>query len=83
MFFQAVGALLTIGWTALTTMVYPGTSISIAAILIGAFCAAASLKIIGYVIGVSYNTGGMIREAQGLSKKFEHNAMMNSMPKRK
>ena len=56
-FFAAVGGLFEIAWNVLTGVTYPGTTLTIAAILIGAFCAVASLRVIGFVMGARYDLG--------------------------
>lgn len=55
-FLEAAALVLNAGWSALQIS-FPGTSISIGFILIGALCAVVSLRVIGYVINVRYNIG--------------------------
>ena len=55
-FLEAAALVLNAGWSAMQIS-FPGTSISIGYILIGAFCAVVSLRVIGYVINVRYNIG--------------------------
>ena len=57
-FLDAAALLLNAGWSALQIS-FPGTGISIGYILIGAFCAVVSLRVIGYVINVKYNVGSV------------------------
>lgn len=59
-FFSAAAAVLSAGWQAITAINYPGTSLPIAAILVGAFSAAFSLRVIGYVLGLRYSYGSVV-----------------------
>ena len=56
-FLEAAAAVLSAGWSALSGLVYPGTSVSYAGIAIGALVAAISLRIAGHLVGVHYSFG--------------------------
>lgn len=53
-FFQIVTALFKNTWDMLVQTIFPGTTLSIAAILIGSVAAVVSLGFIGKLIGVSF-----------------------------
>ena len=56
-FWEAAAAVIGAGWSALTGFVYPGTSLSLASIFIGAFVAAISINVAGNLLGVRYSFG--------------------------
>ena len=69
-FFAAVGCLFEGVWDLLTTVEYPGTTLTFAAILVGAFCAVVSLRIAGSVMGVHFGDG-VVKLAGGNNKNIK------------
>lgn len=55
MIIQFLGVLLGKTWELMTTINIPSTSFSVASVLIGAFVAVLSLKIVGYMMQFSFH----------------------------
>ena len=66
---EAVAALISIGWSMLISVKFPGSNMPIAAILIGAFVIFFGIRIFAFVMGMSVNVGPEIREAKRASRK--------------
>ena len=58
-FLQAVEALLLPAWNLMTSVRYPGTNVTIATILVGAFVAAFSLRIITWTLTRRFSVGSL------------------------
>ena len=58
-FFDAAASVLSAGWNALSSVVYPGTGISFAGIAVGALVACISLRVAGQLMSVRYSFGSV------------------------
>jgi hypothetical protein len=68
-FIQATAAIFNGAWTILTAVRFPGTNMPIAMILVGAFLAVTSIRILAYVLKMSVNTGSLVSNNDKISKR--------------
>jgi hypothetical protein len=50
--FEAIGAVMNIGWTVISSVKFPGSQMPIAVIMVGAFVAVFGIRILYYVLGM-------------------------------
>ena len=59
-FVQVVESVLTNSWRMLTEVSWPGTGLSVAAIVIGAFLAACAIRFLSFILGFGLGASGLL-----------------------
>jgi hypothetical protein len=65
---EAITAVLTIAWSMLISVRFPGSEIPIAIILIGAFVIAFGIRIFAFTMGMSVNVGETTKRSEKMAK---------------
>jgi len=60
-FMQTVKALFEWSWKLLTTVKFPGTEVTVGAILMGAFVVVLGLRIVSFVMNIGFSSGSATR----------------------
>lgn len=66
--FQVAGVFLSSSWDVLTGVTVPGLGVSFAVLLVGLFLIGLSLRILSFILGVSFDGGGTAHRAGGKGK---------------
>ena len=68
-FMEAVKGLFEWSWKLLTTVKFPGTEITMGAILVGVFVIVVGLRIVGFVMNIVFSTGSASRLTDALTER--------------